>query len=158
LRKDLYKEKELLIHMKTVKCVECQTPVKQLLSNEDFEGWRRCHNCDELNHVIATQSQEFSKQSLTDMLDKLKQNRTGIQTLQFILDNGTAEEKDILFCVGKQAKTFLDLLHNVDVLEKNSKRYRVKKTFQEPIQEYVEQNIRKKSYNKRKVRNRTRRI
>ncbi len=138
--------------MKTVKCLECQTPVKQLLSDEDFEGWRRCHNCDELNYIIATQSQEFSKQSLTEMLDKLKENKTGIQTLQFVLDNGTAQERDILFCVGKQAKTFLDLLHNVDVLEKNSRRYRVKKTFHEPIQKYMEQNIRKKSYNKRTIR------
>ncbi len=137
--------------MKTVKCSNCEAPVKQLATNENFEGWRRCHKCDELNHIIATKSEEFSKQSLTRMLEKLKNNKTGIQTLQFLLDNGTTEEKNIIFCVGKESKTFLDLMTNVGILKKQSQRYKVNKSFKEHIEEYMQENIEKRSYNRRKV-------
>ncbi|MFW5902587.1 MAG: hypothetical protein ACOCTT_01730 [archaeon] len=138
--------------METIYCKQCQAPVKQLLSDENFEGWRRCHKCDELNYIIATESQEISKQSLSEMLDKLKQNKTGIQTLQFLLDNGKTHEKNIVFCVGKESQTFLDLLTNVGVLEREARKYKIDRAFEKSIQDYIEENICKRSYNKRKIR------
>lgn len=135
--------------MKTLKCPECDSPVKILNKGESFEGWRQCHKCDSLAHIIATSPEDYSIQSLTDMLDKLKRNKVGIQTLQFIMDSGTAEERNIVFCVGKKSMTFLDLMVNVGVLEREAKRYRVKKPFKSHIREYIDDKMRKKSYNRR---------
>lgn len=135
--------------MKTLKCPECDSPLKILNKKESFEGWRQCHKCNSLTHIIATSPDDYSVQSLNDMLDELKENKVGIQTLQFIMDSGTAEEKNIMFCVGKKSRTFLDLMVNVGVLEKEAKKYRVKKPFKDQIQDYIENKIRKKSYNRR---------
>ncbi len=140
-----------MVVMETVKCPKCESPLKLLTKGESFEGWRKCHKCEEITHIIASHPGEFSSQSLREILDKLKDNEVGIQTLQFILDSGTAQEKDIFFCVGKKSQTVLDLLVNLEVLERNSKRYKIKKPFKEYIQEYIEDELREKSYNKRKM-------
>lgn len=138
--------------METIRCPECSSPLKLLMDKESFEGWRKCQKCGELSRVIATGKKEFSCQSLKHMLDEMKENKIGIQTLQFILDNGVAEERNIVFCVGKKSQTFLDLLVNVEILKRTGKKYRIKEMFKPEIKDYVENKIRKKSYNNRKAR------
>lgn len=135
--------------METIHCPECDAPIKILGSGESFDGWRRCSSCGEYTHIMATESEEISKQSLISMLEKLKKNKTGIQTLQFIMDSGTVQERNVVFCVGKQSQTFLDLMVNIGILERNGRRYNVKKIFEEPVHDYIESNIRKKSYDTR---------
>lgn len=140
-----------MVHMKTLYCPECETPLKLLTKGEYFEGWRRCQKCDELSRVIATASEEFSIQSLSHILKELNSEKIGIQALQYIQDHGTALEKDIEFCVGKRSRIFLDLLTNVEVLDRENQRYRIKEPFQEPISEFIATELSEKSYNRREI-------
>lgn len=137
--------------MKTLYCPECEAPLKLLTKGEHFEGWRRCQKCDELSRVIATGGAEYSIQSLKNILKELNNEEIGIQALQYIQDHGTALEKDIVFCVGKRTRIFLDLLTNIEVLDRENHRYRIKEPFQEPIQGFIQNELSDKSYNRREI-------
>lgn len=137
--------------MKSLKCPECEAPIKILGKGESFEGWRQCHKCGELTQILAPAEGEISTQSLQNMLTQLKKDKIGIQVIQFIKDNGVAHEKDIMFCVGKKSRTYLDLLTNAQILENNGKKYRIKQPFEQRIKDYIRQEIMDKSYNRRKA-------
>ncbi len=137
--------------MKTLYCPECKAPLKLLTRGECFEGWRRCPNCEVLSRIIAPVGEEFSIQSLRYILKELKNDKIGIQALQYIQDHGRALEKDVVFCVGKRSQIFLDLLTNIELLARENKRYRIKEPFQEPVQEYIQDELSDRSYNRREI-------